>query len=67
MKRFHINKITSAVMTGEINISLMEVMGGHFIGNDPPDEWADLFVVCCVLLRVRCVDVVWSDSPTQFA
>ena len=45
----------------------MEVMGGHFIGNDPPDEWADLFVVCCVLLRVRCVDVVWSDSPTQFA
>ena len=27
---------------GEIKISLMGVMGGHFVGMDPP-EWA----VCC--------------------
>ena len=25
----------------------MEVMGGHFVGMDPPDELADVLVVCC--------------------
>ena len=30
-----------------IKINLMEVMGGRFVGMDPPDEWADLLVVCC--------------------
>ena len=38
---------------GEIKISLMEVMGGHFIGMDPP-EWADMF---CGLMWA------WSYKP----
>ena len=42
----------------EIKISLMEVMGGHFVDMDPPDEWADLLVVCCVLLWMWCVGMV---------
>ena len=37
----------------------MEVMDGHFIGKDSPDEWADLLVVWCV-------GMVWSALPTQF-
>ena len=33
---------------GEIKISLMGVMAGHFVGMDPP-EWADLLVGPCRL------------------
>ena len=40
-------------------------MGGHFVGMDPP-KWADVSVVCCVILWAWSVGVVWSASPTQF-
>ena len=43
---------------GDIKISLMGVIGGHFVGMDPP-EWADMLVVC----SSGCGVWAWSDLP----